>query len=236
VAGDEPHAGFRHSQQDLAGASIHVVEAGDRAAPSVMFLHGWPESWFSWRWVMELASDSVRAVAIDLPGILGSTGDATDGSKRQLAGIVHELIATLGLEDVTLMGQDIGGMITYAYLSRYDDIERALIKDVVVPGLGPWERCGATRTSSTSGCTRFPGCPNGWSRGDRPTTSTFFYQAISARRRSLLRHEASTPGVRDRECLDRRIQLVSRLRDRRRGQPTPTRAGHHSAAVSPGRA
>jgi pimeloyl-ACP methyl ester carboxylesterase len=105
---------FRYSEVTVAGSSLHVVEMGDPEAAPFLFVHGWPESWHSWRQVMALASSQVRAIAIDLPGIGGSTGDPTDGSKRQLAAAVHGLVETMGLRDVTLVGQDVGGMVTYA--------------------------------------------------------------------------------------------------------------------------
>jgi pimeloyl-ACP methyl ester carboxylesterase len=88
---------------------------------------------------MGVAAKQVRAIAIDLPGIGESTGVATDGSKRQLADTVHQLIATMGLAELTLVGQDVGGMIVYSYLRAYHDIARAVIMDVVVPGLDPWD-------------------------------------------------------------------------------------------------
>lgn len=80
---DEPT--FRHAQVTVAGSSLHVVETGDPEAAPFLFLHGWPESWHSWRQIMAVASRQVRAIAIDLPGIGESTGDPTDGSKSQLA-------------------------------------------------------------------------------------------------------------------------------------------------------
>ena len=89
---------FRHSQVVARDSSVHVIEAGDPAAKPVVFLHGWPESWRSWQAVMELASRSVRAVAIDLPGVGGSSGAPTDGSKRQIARVV--------IADVVIPGVD----------------------------------------------------------------------------------------------------------------------------------
>jgi pimeloyl-ACP methyl ester carboxylesterase len=130
---------FRHRQVAVNGASIHVVEAGDPAGQPFLFLHGWPESWYSWRSVMAAASQQARAIAIDLPGIGESSGAATDGSKRQLAELMHQLISTLGLRNLTLVGQDVGGMIAYSYMQSYDDIARAVIMDVVIPGVDPWE-------------------------------------------------------------------------------------------------
>ena len=51
---------------------------------------------------MELASEQAHVVAIDLPGVGESVDASTDGSKRQLAQAVHQLISIMNLTDVTL--------------------------------------------------------------------------------------------------------------------------------------
>lgn len=130
---------FRHDQVRVGERSIHVVEAGDPDAAPVLFLHGWPESWPTWRQVMRRAAGSARAIAIDQPGIGGSTG-ATDGSTRQLAAVIHDLVTTMGLSGLTLVGHDLGGMMAYPYLRTFDDLDRAVIMDVVIPGVDPWEQ------------------------------------------------------------------------------------------------
>lgn len=89
---------------------------------------------------MRLASRQVRAIAVDLPGIGGSSGATTDGTKRELAGVVHGVVSALGLRELTLVGHDVGGMIAYSYLRTYNALARAVIADVVVPGLEPWEQ------------------------------------------------------------------------------------------------
>ncbi len=88
---------------------------------------------------MKIAGHRVRAIAIDLPGVGNSGGDPTDGSKRQLAGLVHQLIEAIGLNNVTLVGQDVGGQVVYSYLRQFDDLERAVLMDIVIPGVAPWE-------------------------------------------------------------------------------------------------
>jgi pimeloyl-ACP methyl ester carboxylesterase len=130
---------FRHAQIAVEGASLHVVEAGDPMSRPVVFLHGWPESWLAWAPLMDLAATHVRAIALDLPGIGRSSGDATNGSKRELADMIHRLVQTMDLTDVTIVGHDVGGMIAYSYLRAYEDLAAAVIMDVVLPGVDPWE-------------------------------------------------------------------------------------------------
>lgn len=131
-------ADFRHREVSLDGMSVHVAELGDPSARPVVFLHGWPQSWMEWRQVMELAAAGFRPVAVDLPGVGQSTGAAADGSKKALAEVVHNLIEELGLGQPVIVGHDVGGMIAYAYLRRYQDVAGVVIVDVVIPGIDPW--------------------------------------------------------------------------------------------------
>lgn len=130
---------IRHSQVDVGDVTLHVAEAGPATAPAFLFLHGWPESWRIWQPILELAGDDQRLVAIDLPGIGGSTRGSTGRTKRAIAHVVHDLVDVLAPHDVTLVGHDIGGMVTYAYLREFADLPRAVILDVPVPGVDPWD-------------------------------------------------------------------------------------------------
>jgi pimeloyl-ACP methyl ester carboxylesterase len=159
---------------------LHVVSAGDPDGPAFLFLHGWPESSRSWAPVMTQASRHAHTIAVDLPGIGRSTGNATDGSKRQLADIVHRLITTMGLTDVTLVGQDIGGMICYAYLRAYRDIARAVIMDVVVPGVDPWDDVLRNPQIWHFGLHSVPDLPERLVRGRQREYFDFFYDALAA--------------------------------------------------------
>lgn len=140
---DDAGQRFRHDDLDLDSARVHVVQVGAPDAAPVVFLHGFPESWREWRAVMAAAArDGYRAVALDLPGVGGSrptTQRPVPVSKAQIAATVHELVDALGLTDVTLVGHDIGGMVVYAYLRRYPELARAVIMDIVLPGVPPWE-------------------------------------------------------------------------------------------------
>ena len=109
------------------GIRMHCVEAG--AGPLVVLLHGFPESWYSWRHQLSaLAEAGFHAVAPDLRGY-GQTEhpqalDAFD--IFQLTGDVVGLVRAFGAESAAIVGHDWGALITqYAALFR-PDIFRAV--------------------------------------------------------------------------------------------------------------
>lgn len=129
---------MNHRNIDVAGLSLHVAEAGERGAPAVIFLHGWPQCWAAFKQVMPALAERAHTIAIDLPGIGGSETRAPLNDKRTLARYVHAMIGALDLRDVTLVGHDIGGQIVYAYLHEYQDLARAVLMNIVIPGIDPW--------------------------------------------------------------------------------------------------
>ena len=53
----------------MNGIKIHYVEEGDRDKPMMLFVHGFPEFWYSWRHQMKyFAKEGYYVVALDLPG------------------------------------------------------------------------------------------------------------------------------------------------------------------------
>jgi pimeloyl-ACP methyl ester carboxylesterase len=130
---------IRTTRVPVGASSLHLVEAGDPDAPPFLFLHGWPESSRAWQPLMTVAAGRIRAIAVDLPGIGESAGVKTDGTTAQIAEVVHQVIEALELRDLTLVGHDVGGMVVHSYLRRYRNLTRAVIMNVVIPGLGPWE-------------------------------------------------------------------------------------------------
>ena len=178
---NETDHGLRHRQVAVCDASVHVVEAGDPGAEPVVFLHGWPQSWHSWRPLMEAAAGRrVRALALDLPGVGGSTGYATDGSKRQIAEVVHTVVEALELRGATLVGHDIGGMVAYAYLRQYTDIARAVIMDIVIPGVDPWEEFLRQPFLWHFAFHAIPGLPEHLVRDRQAEYFEYFYNVLAA--------------------------------------------------------
>ncbi|MBO3748280.1 alpha/beta hydrolase [Streptosporangiaceae bacterium NEAU-GS5] len=175
---------LQHTWVNVGESALHVVEAGDPDAEPYLFLHGWPESWRSWEPVMRLASLTAHAIAIDLPGVGESRGQATDGSKTALADVVHALVTALDLRGVQVVGQDVGGMIAYAYLRRYGTtsarVSRVVVMDVVIPGLGPWEQVLRNPHIWHFAFHSIPGLPERLVQGRQAEYFGYFYERLAA--------------------------------------------------------
>ncbi|MCK4722441.1 MAG: alpha/beta fold hydrolase, partial [Dehalococcoidia bacterium] len=98
-----------HKFAEAAGIKWHYVEAG--AGEPVVFLHGLPESWFSWHYQIEDVSEEYRVIAVDLKGY--GQSDKRDGDYTS-QGVANELIALfdiIGLEKFLLVTHDWGTVI-----------------------------------------------------------------------------------------------------------------------------
>jgi pimeloyl-ACP methyl ester carboxylesterase len=129
------------------GIRMHCVEEG--AGPLVVLLHGFPESWHSWRHQLgALAAQGFHAVAPDLRGY-GQTErpEALEAYDIfQLTGDVVGLVHALGEESAAIVGHDWGALITaYAALFRPDMFRAVALLSVPYSPRGPmnhteWEQ------------------------------------------------------------------------------------------------
>ncbi|WP_131735670.1 alpha/beta fold hydrolase [Actinomadura roseirufa] len=169
---------WRHAHLPVGDLSLHVVEAGDPRGRPYLLLHGWPESWRTWEGVMDAATDA-RVIAIDLPGIGESVGAVTGGTKLRLAEAIHGLVQRLALTDLTLIGHDAGGMVTYAYLRQYGDLARAVIMNTVIPGVDPWTEVLANPYIWHFGFHAVAALPEALVQGHQAEYFDYFYRVLS---------------------------------------------------------
>ncbi|MDP5002625.1 MAG: alpha/beta hydrolase, partial [OM182 bacterium] len=65
---NSPIAGVSFRMIETNGISMRIAEAGS-AGPLVLLVHGWPESWYSWRHqIVALSNAGYRVVAPDMRG------------------------------------------------------------------------------------------------------------------------------------------------------------------------
>ncbi|HEX3707686.1 MAG TPA: alpha/beta hydrolase [Mycobacteriales bacterium] len=81
-----------HQVVDVRGTRIHCVEAG--SGPLVLLVHGFPESWYSWRHQLPVIAEAgFRAVAIDVRGY----GRSSAPIEVEAYGMVHHVGDTVGV-------------------------------------------------------------------------------------------------------------------------------------------
>ncbi|GKC85357.1 putative epoxide hydrolase [Tanacetum coccineum] len=60
---------IKHKYIQVNGLNLHVAEIGSESSPAVIFLHGFPEIWYTWRHQMiAVAKAGYRALAPDYRG------------------------------------------------------------------------------------------------------------------------------------------------------------------------
>ncbi|MFE6741144.1 alpha/beta fold hydrolase [Streptomyces tubercidicus] len=101
-----------HRTVEVPGGRIHLVEQG--TGPLVLLVHGFPESWYSWRHQLPaLAAAGYRAVAIDVRGYGRSSKPRDVAAYRMLAHVADNaaVVRALGEETAVIAGHDWGSPI-----------------------------------------------------------------------------------------------------------------------------
>jgi pimeloyl-ACP methyl ester carboxylesterase len=117
---------FEHLHVTANGIAFHVAAAGERDAPPILFLHGFPEGWMSWRAVMA-ALREYRVYAPDLRGYPGTSRTQQGYDVFTLTDDIKELIGALGLEKPAIVAHDWGGALAWIFAHRYSYLIRHLI-------------------------------------------------------------------------------------------------------------
>lgn len=68
AAHDAVDAQFNQFDRVVGGVNWHYVQAGNPNGTAILFLHGLPESWYTWRYVLPLMNQSYRLIAVDMQG------------------------------------------------------------------------------------------------------------------------------------------------------------------------
>lgn len=101
-----------HRSVASPGGRIHLAEQG--TGPLVLLIHGFPESWYSWRHQLPvLAAAGYRAVAIDVRGYGRSSKPAATDAYRMLDLVEDNaaVVRALGEESAVVVGHDWGATI-----------------------------------------------------------------------------------------------------------------------------
>ncbi|XP_015249181.1 PREDICTED: bifunctional epoxide hydrolase 2 [Cyprinodon variegatus] len=109
------------------GVRTHYVEMG--SGPPVLLCHGFPESWYSWRYqIPALAAAGFRVLALDMKGYGESTAppDIEEYSQEQLCKDLITFMDKMSIPQVTLVGHDWGGALVWTMARYYPERIRAV--------------------------------------------------------------------------------------------------------------
>lgn len=129
-----------HQVETSPGISLRCAEMG--AGPLVILVHGFPESWYSWRHQMPaLAEAGWRVVAPDVRGYGGSSAppEIEAYSLEQLSGDIARLAEILSPDEpAVVIGHDWGAPIAWTSALLHPDRFRA-VAGLSVPHRAPGE-------------------------------------------------------------------------------------------------
>ena len=126
------------------GIELDTVDIGPRDAPTLIFLHGFPESHRTWRHQIAHLSARFRCIAPDQRGYRGSSKpqDVASYAPGLLIGDIFQLADALGVGEFTIVGHDWGGVIAWgvALLGQGADgsggrVTRAVIANAPHPAI-----------------------------------------------------------------------------------------------------
>jgi haloacetate dehalogenase len=131
-------AGFKNERVKTSGAEINVVYGGD--GPSVLFMHGAPQSLCTWHLVAPEISKHYRMIMIDLRGYGDSSKpadlpDHSSQSKRPMALDGVEVMKHFGVEKFAVIGHDRGGRVGHRMARDHADKVTKLLTIDIVPAL-----------------------------------------------------------------------------------------------------
>ncbi|WP_313903789.1 alpha/beta hydrolase [Rhizobium leguminosarum] len=137
-----------HGSAELStGVRLHYVTAGD-GPQAIVLVHGYPQTWWSWRHMIgPLAAAGFRVIAPEYRGAGSSSKPLSGYDKRTMAADIAKLLSdALKIDQpVTVVGNDIGMMVAYAFGSEFPDrVKRLVLMEAVLPGSAAYDLAVAT--------------------------------------------------------------------------------------------
>jgi pimeloyl-ACP methyl ester carboxylesterase len=122
---------LKHTWQDgfiqTNNIQLHYVSQGQ--GKLMLFLHGFPEFWYSWRHQIPEFSQQYKVVALDLRGYNESDKptESEAYSMTELMKDIEGVIKGLGHDNCILVGHDWGGAIAWSFAYNYPNMVEKLI-------------------------------------------------------------------------------------------------------------
>jgi pimeloyl-ACP methyl ester carboxylesterase len=94
-----------------SGTRLHYAESGNPGGTPVLFIHGWPDSWFSFSRVMPLLPEGIRALAFDQRGFGDSDKPDSGYAIPDMAADAIAFLDALGIDRAMVVGHSFGSFV-----------------------------------------------------------------------------------------------------------------------------
>ncbi|KAK1695113.1 hypothetical protein QYE76_011810 [Lolium multiflorum] len=121
---------IEHTHLPIRGLNLHVAQVGKDELGTVVFLHGFPEIWYTWRHQMlAVAAAGYRAIAPDSRGYGLSDQPPEDevATWENLVADVLGILDALSIPKAFMVGKDFGAMPAYDFALRHPDRTRGVM-------------------------------------------------------------------------------------------------------------
>ncbi|PAV85630.1 hypothetical protein WR25_08244 [Diploscapter pachys] len=121
--------GWQESYIMLSQVQLHYVETGPKDGPLMLFIHGFPEFWYSWRFQLKHFADKYRCIAIDQRGynLSDKPKDMMDYRTDFMVNDVKDVIERLGYKKAILVSHDWGGIVAWRVAFIYPELVDKMI-------------------------------------------------------------------------------------------------------------
>ncbi|KAL5994513.1 hypothetical protein ACLOJK_024566 [Asimina triloba] len=131
---------IQHKYVDVKGLKLHYADIGSGPIV-VVFLHGFPEIWYSWRYQMVAAANAgFRSISLDFRGY-GLSEQPPEPEKASFMDLAEDILAivdSLGIPKVFLVGKDFGAQPAYTFAILHPERVHGIIAmgvPFLVPGV-----------------------------------------------------------------------------------------------------
>lgn len=127
--------GFTTRTIPVNGVRLHVAEAGE--GDPVLLLHGYPQSGEAWRFVAPELAKGHHIIIPDLRGMGLSEAAPTGYDLANLAEDIHQLVLSLNISKIKVVGHDWGGAVGAVYALRYrEEVTHLVFIESALAGAG----------------------------------------------------------------------------------------------------
>ena len=126
---------FEHQLLSVNGITLSIYSAGPLDGPVVWLLHGFPESWYSWRHQIRLLAEAGYRVLVPEMRGYGQTSAPDDVSSYDLMTVCADIQAAmdlLGQRSVAVVGHDWGAPVAW-HLALLEPQRVRVIAAMAVP-------------------------------------------------------------------------------------------------------